>query len=364
MKIINVTKIYLPPIKEYTKCLKGIWGREWVTNNGLLVKELEAKLKKYLGVKHLFFVSNGTIALQIAIKSLRLKKEIITTPFSFVATTSSIVWENCKPIFVDINPDTLNIDTNKIEKAITKNTEAILVTHLYGNPCNIEKITRITKKYNLKIIYDAAHAFGVKYKNKALASYGDISILSFHATKIFHTIEGGAIITNNDKLAEKIKYMRNFGIQDQENFCGLGINGKNSEFHAAMGLCILPKIKQLIKSRKETSKLYDKLLINKGSNIKKPKINTNTAYNYAYYPILLPSEKILLKIKTKLNEKYIFSRRYFYPSLNKLNYVKYKPMKVTEDISKRILCLPTYYQLEKKKILQISDIINNCLKIN
>ena len=360
--MINVTKTYLPSLKEYTKYLKDIWDKGQVTNNGLLVKELESKLKKYLGIKHLILVSNGTTALQIAIKSLGLKKEIITTPFSFVATTSSIVWENCKPIFVDINPDTLNIDSDKIEKAITKNTEAILVTHIFGNPCNIEKIQKIAKKHNLKIIYDAAHTFGVKYKKKALVNYGDISILSFHATKIFHTIEGGAIATNDDKLAKKIKYMRNFGIQDQENFCGLGINGKNSEFHAAMGLCVLPEISKIIKYRKKISKLYDNLLMTKKLSIRKPQIKSDTLYNYPYYPIILPSEEILLKIKKELNKKNIFPRRYFYPSLNKLDYVKYKPMENTENISERILCLPLYYELEEKKVKQISNITINILE--
>ncbi len=362
MKIINVTKTYLPPLEEYTKYLKNIWETGQLTNNGTLVKELEIKLKKYLGVKHLFFVSNGTSALQIAIKSLGLKKEIITTPFSYVATTSSIIWENCTPVFIDINPDTINIDSNKIESAINKNTQAILATYVYGNPCDIEKIKKIAKKYNLKVIYDAAHTFGVKYKNKSLVSYGDISILSFHATKIFHTVEGGAIITNNDKLAQKICYMRNFGHKGHENFFGLGINGKNSEFHAAMGLCVLPKINKIIKSRKKISELYDKLLITKKSNIKKPKIRPNTTYNYSYYPIILQSEKILLKIKGALNKQNIFPRRYFYPSLNTLNYVKYKPMKISEDISKKILCLPLYYELEEPKIKQILNIIIHTLK--
>lgn len=265
-------------------------------------------------------------------------------------------------MFIDINPDTLNINVNKIESTINKNTQAILATHVFGNPCNIEKIEKIAKKYNLKIIYDAAHAFGVKYKNKSLVSYGDISVLSFHATKIFHTVEGGAIVTNNNELAQKICYMRNFGHKGQENFFWLGINGKNSEFHAAMGLCVLPKINKIIKSRKKISELYDKLLIDKNLNIKKPQINPKTFYNYSYYPIILPSEKNLLKIKSALNKQNIFPRRYFYPSLNKLNYVKYKQMKISENISKRILCLPLYKGLENKTILQISGIIINTLK--
>jgi len=360
--MITVTKTYLPPLEEYIKYLKSIWKKGQITNNGFLVQKLETKLKKYLGVKHFFLLTNGTMALQIAIKALELKKEIITTPFSYVATTSSIVWENCKPIFVDINPKTLNIDAAKIEQKINKNTEAILATHVYGNPCNIEKIKQMGKKHNIKIIFDAAHAFGVRYKNKSLASYGDISALSFHATKLFHTVEGGALVTNNDATARKISYLRNFGHKSKEDFWGLGINGKNSEFHAAMGLCVLPKVDKLISYRKKISELYDKLLISKNLNIKNPKIRPNTIYNYSYYPIIFPSEKVLLKVKDALNKQNIFPRKYFYPSLNTLNYVKSKPMPIAQDISKRVLCLPLSHELRQKEVSQISKIINNIIK--
>ncbi|HLP19244.1 MAG TPA: aminotransferase class V-fold PLP-dependent enzyme, partial [Chitinophagales bacterium] len=240
--MIPVTKSFLPPLEDYNKLLQGIWQRVHLTNNGPLLLELEGKLKSYLTSKHFIFLNNGTSAIQIAIKGLDLKGEIITTPFSYVATTSSIVWENCKAVFADIEEETLTIDANKIEALITPKTSAILATHVYGIPCNIEKIEKIAKKHNLKVIYDAAHAFGVKYHGQALTNYGDASTLSFHATKLFHTTEGGALITNDEDAAHRFSYMRNFGHKGQEDFWGLGINAKNSEFHAAMGLCVFPHI--------------------------------------------------------------------------------------------------------------------------
>ncbi|QHT69580.1 DegT/DnrJ/EryC1/StrS family aminotransferase [Rhodocytophaga rosea] len=354
--MINVTKAYLPPLAEYTKYLEGIWERCHLTNNGPLVQELEQKLKDYIGVKHLFFVNNGTIALQIAIKALSLKGEIITTPFSYVATTSSIVWENCIPVFADIDPDTLMISPAAIEKAITPATSAILATHVYGGPCEVEAIEKIALKHKLKVIYDAAHAFGTIYKGNSILNYGDISTLSFHATKLFHTTEGGAIVTNDDNLAHTISYMRNFGHKGQEDFWGLGINGKNSEFHAAMGLCILPRIKEIMDKRKQASKMYDSLLDNE--TIHKPHIFGNTIYNFAYYPVLFPSENILLRVRDALNAKQVFPRRYFYPSLNSLNFVYQQNMPVSEDISKRVLCLPLYYELSENDIEMISSVVN------
>ena len=321
------------------------------------LKELEQKLKKYLKVKHLFFVSNGTIALQIAIKALDLKREIITTPFSYIATTSSIVWENCTPVFADIDPYHLTINPDEIINKITSRTSAILATHVYGNPCDIEAIKKIADKNNLKIIYDAAHSFGVKYNNASLLAYGDIATLSLHATKLFHTGEGGAIITNDDDLAHRISYMRNFGHHGEEDFWGLGINGKNSELHATLGLAILPYLSQIMNARKTISQNYDKL-IEKSNNLIKPALRENTKYNYAYYPVLFKNEKILLKVKQSLNNNGIYPRRYFYPSLNLINYLysgKTK-MRNSEDISNRILCLPLYHSLTKsdqKRIIKI-----------
>jgi dTDP-4-amino-4,6-dideoxygalactose transaminase len=358
--MINVTKSYLPPQGEYNEYLKGIWQRVHLTNHGPLVTELEERLKEYLGVKHLFFLNNGTIAIQIAIKALDLKDEIITTPFSYVATTSSIVWENCTPVFADIHPKTYCIDPAEVEKKITAKTTAILATHVYGNPCDVEALEQIAKQYNLKVIYDAAHAFGVKYKNTSVLNFGDISTLSFHATKIFHTIEGGAIVTNNDELAHRIAYMRNFGHNGSEDFWGVGINGKASEFNAAMGLCILPDMEKIIAKRRLLSERYDKILENLG--LSTPLIDSKVIYNYSYYPIIFESEEDLLEVKKILNASNIYPRRYFYPSLNTLNYVNNTPMPISEDISKRVLCLPLYYDLQEVEAKMIGNLVVKVLK--
>lgn len=353
--MIPVTKSFMPPIEEYIEYLERIWDSNQLTNNGQFVQELETKLKEYLGVKHLFFVSNGTIALQIAIKALDLRGEIITTPFSYVATTSSIVWEGCQPVFVDIDPKTLCIDPDLIEEAITEKTTGILPTHVYGIPCDVEKIQRIAQKHGLKVIYDAAHTFGVKYKGMSLVSYGDVSTLSFHATKLFHTVEGGAIITNDDDLAHRISYMRNFGHKSQEEFWGLGINGKNSEFHAAMGLCNLPHIPEIMAARKQVCELYDELLA--GSGLTRPVIPEGTEYNFAYYPVLFPSEDSLLQARDRLNEIQIYPRRYFYPSLNNLPYVKQYSFPIAEVASPCVLCLPLYLGLNQDEVRLICRVI-------
>ena len=357
--MINVTKTYLPPLEEYVEYLEGIWERNWVTNNGPLVQELEAKLKDYLGVKHLFFVSNGTIALQIAIKALGLQGEIITTPLSYVATTSSIVWEGGQPVFVDIDPETLCLDPALVEEAITPLTTAIMAVHVYGHPCDVERIQAVADRHGLKVIYDAAHAFAVRYKGESLLIRGNISTLSFHATKLFHTGEGGAVVTNDDELAHRIGYMRNFGHRGQEEFWGLGINGKNSEFHAAMGLCVLPRVRELIARRKAVSDLYDQLL--HGGGLYRPRRPDGTAYNYAYYPVLLGSEAQLLKVCATLEAEDVFPRRYFYPSLNMLPFAESVSMLVSERIAGTVLCLPSYHDLDDSQIEDISALVRGGL---
>ncbi|MBU3978164.1 DegT/DnrJ/EryC1/StrS family aminotransferase [Patescibacteria group bacterium] len=314
---IFVSKPFLPPIEKYIHYVQQVWDNCYLTNNGPLVRELEKKLKAYLGVKHIFFVSNGTIALQLAIKALNLKKTIITTPFSFAATTNAIIWEKCTPVFADIDPSTLCIDPDKIEKLITKETEAILAVHIYGIPCNIKKINILAKKYNLKVIYDAAHAFGTKIGNDSICIFGDISTISFHAVKLFHTGEGGAIITNDDILAKKIALYRNFGLEG-DNITYPGINAKNSELHAALGLANFPYIQKLIDKRKLLIQTYDNIL--KNSTIFRPIIPDNISYNYSYYPIIFNTEKETLHIYKLLQKKNIYAKRYFYPSLNTLSF--------------------------------------------
>ena len=360
--MVNVTKTFLPEKEVFLKYVDGIWDRCHLTNHGPLVNELETKLKDYLGVKHFFFMNNGTIALQIAIKALDLRGGIITTPFSYVATTSSIVWENCTPVFADIDPKTMTIDPACIERLITPDTTAIMATHVYGIPCDVTRIEAIARKYGLKVIYDAAHAFGVKFADKGLLNYGDISSLSFHATKLFHTIEGGGLATNDDALAHRISYMRNFGHNGQEAFWGLGINGKASEFNAAMGLSILPHISNIIADRKRLCDAYDTLLKPVSTKFTRPVVPTCTTYNYAYYPILFESEKMLLAVKEALNEVEIFPRRYFFPSLNTLDYLPVKQAcPVAEDISGRILCLPLYYGMESGLVEKITSMIQKSI---
>jgi len=356
--MIPVTQPFLPPKEDYDLLLHGVWKRRWLTNMGPLASELEIKLKSYLGINNILFVSNGTIALQLAIKALKLEGEIITTPFTYVATTSSMVWEGCKPVYVDIDPESLNIDSTKIEAAITDKTTAIIATHVYGNPCDVIAISKIAEKHNLKVIYDAAHAFGVKVNGKSIFDYGDISTCSTHATKLFHGVEGGFVVTNNKMLHKKISYMRNFGHDGPEAFQGLGINGKNSEFHAAMGLANLKYIKDIHNKRKLITETYDVNLMK--TNLIKPLWNTNASKNYAYYPIIFNNEKELLKKNDELIKANIFGRRYFNPSLNKaLLYVgSVKDCVVSEDISTRILCLPLYYELTQDNINYICKILN------
>jgi len=353
--MILVTKPFLPPVQEYQEFIEGIWQRQWLTNNGPLVNDLELKLKEYLKINHLLYLSNGTIALQIAIKALELKGEIITTPFTYVATVSSIVWENCTPVFADIDEKSLTIDPHEIEKKITEKTAAILATHVYGIPCDVEKIEVIAKKNSLPLIYDAAHAFGCIYKGRSLYSYGDISTASFHATKVYHTIEGGAVITKHPELLKKMAYMRNFGHNGYENFFGLGINGKNSEFHAAMGIINLRYIDRIIKTRKELSGRYKTKL--KNLKIRYPVLPEELEYNYAYFPVIFDTEDQLLRSFKKLELLNIFTRRYFYPCLNKLPYVEKPCLPVSEDISKRILCLPLYDSLGLEEVDMICRIL-------
>lgn len=349
-----MTKPFLPPIDEYYSLLKDIWDRNWLTNNGPVLNELEIKLKEYLNIPHILILNNGTIALQIAIKALDLKGEIITTPFSYIASTSSIAWENCKPVFVDIDEKSLNINPDLIESAITENTSAILATHVFGNPCDLFKIQNIAKKHNLSVIYDASHCFGVTYQNESIFLFGDISTTSFHSTKIFHTVEGGAVFSADPDLIKKMSYMRNFGHKGDEFEC-VGINGKNSELHAAMGLVNLKYMDEILKVRKEQHGLYNEAL--EALDVTRPEINKNCKWNYSYYPVIFKSEEQLLKSFSDLKDNWIYPRRYFYPSLSTLEYVEKYDVPVCDSISKRIMCLPLYHNLKKQDIDFIARIL-------
>lgn len=353
--MMNVTKTFLPPQGEYNAILKRAWDAGWITNRGTLVLELEEKLKAFLGVPHILATTNGTLPLQIAIKALGLTGEIITTPFSYVATTSSIVWEGCTPVFVDIHPEYLNIDETKIEDAITSKTSAILATHVFGNPCAVEEIEIIAKKHKLKVIYDAAHCFGVTYKGRSIFEYGDVSTCSFHATKLFHTGEGGALFCNDPELFHKLYYHHNFGHNGPERFHGLGINAKMSELQAAMGLSVLPYMDVILEERKNIVEIYSRELY----GIRLLKLREGTRWNYSYFPVIFNSETDLLTAQQQMNARNIFPRRYFYPSLNKLPYINYIEYPISESISPRILCLPVYYNLDRLIQKEIFKIINN-----
>lgn len=353
----NVTKTFFPPLENYIAQLERIWKNEWLTNRGELVIELEKKIKEYLRVSNILITNNGTVPLQIALKLLGKHGEIITTPFSYVATSSSIIWEDCIPKFVDITDNFLTIDETKIEEAITDKTTAILATHVFGCPCDIETINKIANKHGLKVIYDAAHAFGVKYQGKSIFEYGDISTCSFHATKIFHTGEGGAIFCNDEELRHKIFYSHNFGHNGPLDFFGLGINGKISELQAAMGLSVFPFMDNIIAGRKTVVDYYNINLHFK--NCRSITVRDNTDWNYSYYPIVFDSEEILLSVQSALNSNNIFPRRYFYPSLNTIKYINGPHMPISESISPRILCLPLAHEIDQEVLNRIVNILNN-----
>lgn len=357
---IPVTKTFLPPLEEYQTQVKRAFDNQWLTNRGELVLELEDKLKRYLEVDNIIVTNNGTIPLQIALKLLGNNGEIITTPFSYVATTAAIVWENCTPVFVDIHPEYLTIDETKIEAAITSKTTAILATHVFGNPCYIEAINVIAKKYNLKVIYDAAHCFGVKYNNQSVFNFGDVSTCSFHATKLFHTAEGGAMFASNKDLLHQLYYSHNFGHNGPLDFFVLGVNGKISELQAAMGLCVLPYMEKILAERKAVVDFYNANL--NFSFIRKIRIRENTLWNYSYYPVIFKDEALLLEVQKKLNENNIFPRRYFYPSLNQVEYTKGLSMPISESVAASILCLPLYVGLSETELKNICKIINEVIR--
>lgn len=357
--MINVTQSFLPPIQEFEAILKRAWDKKWITNRGELLLELEAELATYLGVSNFFITTNGTLPLQIALKTLGITKEVITTPFSYVATTSAIIWENCTPVFVDIERDMLTIDPAKLETAITENTQAILATHVFGNPCDVEAIQEIAEKHNLKVIYDAAHCFAVTYKGKSIFEYGDVISTSFHATKLFHTGEGGAIFVPNDALYKKCYYHHNFGHNGPLDYHGLGVNAKASEMQAAMGLSVLPYIDTIIAKRKLLTETYETLLKD-NPHLSLFEFREFAEKNYSYMPVIFKDEAHMHIVLEKLAAVQIFPRRYFYPSLNKLPYLdKSVSMPISEDICSKILCLPLYFELEKQQVVEICSIINS-----
>lgn len=373
MSKILVTKPFQAPYHEISTEIQRAWDAEWLTNNGPLLRQLENGMKEYLGVNDCAVVSNGTIAIQVALRALDIQGEVITTPFSYVATTSSLAWEGCTPVFVDIDPKSFNLDPSKIEAAITEKTTAILATHVFGVPCDVNAIDKVAKKHRLKVIYDAAHCFGTTIDGGSLMNYGDISTLSMHATKLFHSVEGGAIFVN-DTVANKVgsiagqvsplrfevDRLRNFGHHGPEVFSGVGINAKNSELHAAVGLVNLRYADKIIEDRKRQHQCYDELL--QSLFLQYPEVPENVQWNHSYYPVVFRSEAEALAVKDGLETLGIYARRYFHPALNTLNYINLPGVTpVADQISSSILCLPLYYGLEEHKITQVStELIRIC----
>lgn len=366
-KPIYVTQPSLPPLDEFYESLKTIWSSKWLTNAGPFHEELEKNLAKYLGVKYLSLFSNGTLALITALQTLKITGEVITTPYSFVATTHSLWWNGIKPVFVDIEPNYYNIDPNKIEAAITPKTTAIMPVHVYGNPCKYDKIQKIADTYGLKIIYDAAHAFGVKHYGNSILNFGDLSILSFHATKVFNTIEGGAIISHDEKTKIRIDYLKNFGYAGEETVIAPGINAKMNEVQAAYGLIQLKYVDNEIIKRKIITDKYRELLKNiKG--ISYIDDIENVTHNYAYFPIFIDKNIFGIsrdELNTILKENGIIGRRYFYPLISQFPTYKGLPssdvsnLPIAEKATKNVFCLPIYPNLSLSSIEKICNIIIN-----
>ncbi|MDR1877603.1 MAG: DegT/DnrJ/EryC1/StrS family aminotransferase [Flavobacteriaceae bacterium] len=363
--MIPVTKPQLPPLDEFNSYLKKIWENQWLTNNGPLHQELEQALCDYLGIKYISLFSNGTLALITAIQSLKLSGEVITTPYSFVATTHSLWWNNIKPVFVDIEPDFMNIDPEKIEAAITPQTTAILPVHVYGNPCDIDKIQKIADTYGLKVLYDSAHAFGTKINGNSILNYGDLSILSFHATKVYSTIEGGAIISHDKKTKDRIDKLKNFGFADEVTVVAPGINAKLNEIQAAYGLVQLKYIDEMLVKRRSINSLYRELLKDiKGIRLLPEAENSETPHSY--FPILIDKEqygKTRDELYELLKTKNIYGRRYFYPLISNLPTYRGLPsasesnLPVANKIAEKVLCLPMYSELSLSDVEKICNFV-------
>jgi dTDP-4-amino-4,6-dideoxygalactose transaminase len=355
--MIRVTRTVLPPLEEYVGYLEQLWESAWVTNNGVLLRTLEQRLAETLGVEHVVIVANGTLAIQLTLRALGLHGDVITTPFSFVATASSLVWERCRPLFADIEPDTLTLDPMRAEEMVTSATTGILATHVYGIPCDVEALASLAERKGLRLVYDAAHAFGVRYRGRSLLAWGDASTLSFHATKLFHTVEGGAVVTANAELADSIRRLRSFGQTSPDVFVEPGINAKASEFHAAMGLCLLPRLPALIQGRREIADVYDRGLAPAATTITRPRLRAGTEWNYAYYPVLLPEERCVHRLQERLRQEEVETRRYFYPSLADLPFLSAAPTPISHRTATRVLCLPLWPGLDLTSAATIAKVI-------
>lgn len=362
---ITVTQPHLPPLEEFNTYLQKIWDRKILTNSGPFHKELENALCKYLGVPYISLFSNGTLALVTALRALDIQGEVITTPYSFVATAHSLLWNNIDPVFVDIDPNTLNLSASHIEAAITPATQAILPVHCYGHPCDTERIREIADRNNLKVIYDAAHTFGVRQNGRSLLLDGDLSVLSFHATKVFNTFEGGAIVCHSAEMKEHIDHLKNFGITDEVTVCELGINGKMSEINAAFGLLQLKYVDAAIERRSAIDNNYRKLLSGT-PGIECLALPPSITPNFSYFPILVSAPYPLTRdeLYKKLQHQKIYTRRYFYPLISQFPMYQGvasatpQNLPVATDIASRVLCLPIYPNLSDDDVLKIASLIS------
>ncbi|MCU0754832.1 MAG: DegT/DnrJ/EryC1/StrS family aminotransferase [Xanthomonadales bacterium] len=356
--MIPVTRATLPPLKDYVQYLKGIWSRGHLTNNGPLVVELERRLREYLQVPHVFLVANGMLGLHIAIRALGMHGRVVTTPFSYVATTAAPVWEGLTPVFADID-DSCCLDPAAVARVCADAVGGIIATHVYGNACDVEGLAQLARERGVPILYDAAHGFGARLSGRSLCAYGDISMVSLHATKLFHTVEGGLLITANDEYAARIARLRNFGHDGPDRFDGVGTNAKMSELHAAMGLCNLDRFPQLLLRRRELSALYEELL--HGLPLQYPRWRPGLERNGAYFPVIFQSEAAMRVALQHLNAEQIFPRRYFHPSLSQLNYVDRGEVPIAESVASRVVCLPLWAELEALQVRRISSILARVL---
>lgn len=363
-KPIYVTQPHLPPLEDFVPYLKQIWDSKILTNNGPFHQKLEQALCDYLGVDHIALFTNGTIALVTALQVLRITGEVITTPYSFVATAHSLLWNNIKPVFVDIDPETCNLDPRHIEESITPQTTAILPVHCYGNPCKVEIIEDIADTYGLKIIYDAAHAFGVRYKGKSLLTHGDLSVLSFHATKVFNTFEGGAIVCPDAKTKRRIDYLKNFGFADEVTITAPGINGKMSEMNAAFGLLQLQSIDSALQQRREIAEYYRKELTDVRGISLMP-LHEDCDWNASYFPIFVGEEYPLSRdaLYQLLKDHNIHGRRYFYPLISDMpmyrgmSSASKDQLPIAHRMADQVICLPIYPALEQEQQAALLKII-------
>ena len=363
-KLITVTSPLLPSLDDFIPMLKDIWDRKWLTNNGHYHKELEKALAEYLGVKYISLFTNGTLPLITALQAMRITGEVITTPYSFVATTHSIWWNGLKPVFVDVDEKTGNIDPEKIEAAITPHTTAIMPVHVYGTPCNTKRIQEIADVYGLKVIYDAAHAFGVKVNGESILNAGDMSTLSFHATKVYNTVEGGALICHDEATKKRIDYLKNFGFAGETTVVAPGINSKMDEIRAAYGLLNLKQVDDAIARRKATAERYRAALKNV-AGIRMLEDVEGVRHNYAYFPIFISKEYGLSRdaLYEKLKEHNVYGRRYFYPLISTfsaykgLESAKPENLPVAHKLADQVLCLPMFAGLDNDSIDRIIDVV-------